>query len=174
MNIDLDYSYKKWKMKRRGEEDSELERALMIIDEEMKIWAKKKEVKDEVDDGKNAYLSPPSPHTAVNLAEESGNKIQEAKRLEFVKRTVAMKNESEYWFKKWEMKKQSEEDSDVEIAQMMSEEEIEIWAKEKEAEADADEGKVWGLKEKTDYWEERKVHFVTEAKYWEIMYGYLS
>jgi len=87
-----------------------------------------------------------------------------------------MKNESEYWFKKWEMKKQSEEDSDVEIAQMMSEEEIEIWAKEKEAEAEgeADEGKVWGLKEKTDYWEERKVHFVTEAKYWEIMYGYLS
>jgi len=52
MNIDSDYGYKKWKMKRRGEEDSELERALMIIDEEMEIWAKKKEVKDEVDDGK--------------------------------------------------------------------------------------------------------------------------
>ncbi|AED90597.1 putative protein [Arabidopsis thaliana] len=170
MNIDSDYGYKKWKMKRRGEEDSELERALMIIDEEMEIWAKKKEVKDEVDD-ECLFVSALTTHCG-----ESGNKIQEAKRLEFVKRTVAMKNESEYWFKKWEMKKQSEEDSDVEIAQMMSEEEIEIWAKEKEAEAEgeADEGKVWGLKEKTDYWEERKVHFVTEAKYWEIMYGYLS
>ncbi|CAE6085881.1 unnamed protein product [Arabidopsis arenosa] len=124
----------------------------------------------------SGLLSPPSPYNVIQQAEEERKKIQQREdtRLEFLKKTVEMKNESQYWFKKWEMKQQGEEVSELERAPMMTEEELEIWAKEEEEEAEAKDGKVWDIEEKISYWEEQHVHFVMESKYWELRYEYLG
>ncbi|CAL9228994.1 unnamed protein product [Arabidopsis halleri] len=54
-----------------------------------------------------------------------------------MKMAVEIKNDSEYWYKKWEMKRgQGKEDSELERA-LMTDDEIEIWAKEKDVQAEA-------------------------------------
>jgi len=85
-----------------------------------------------------------------------------------------MNIDSDYGYKKWKMKRRGEEDSELERALMIIDEEMEIWAKKKEVKDEVDDGKVWGIEEKIDYWKEQHVYFVTESKYWEIMYGYLG